>query len=516
MTNLFEDYLNDAPALRAFYAGRPEDVFRAPEAPPVWRKEVLGSLISTSTDATLPRGYENVIATGQQAGLFTGPLYTIYKAVTAILLAQQAQERTGAAFVPVFWLGADDHDFQEAAVAQFLTKDHQALRYEYRPEQNIDGFPMYRVPLEPSLHAFIDELSACVPASEHREAVQVFLHDTLSQSASVGEWCEQLLAGLFRGTPLLILPPHPPDVRQAAAGIIEQEIGEPLASTRLLNEAGRALDKLGYPPQIVKNDNECSFFLEMGHRRRKVLFERDHFILPQEDVAYSREEMRAMLHAAPEHFSPNVALRCIVQQALLPVSAYVAGPGEIAYWAQLKPLFAHFGQPMPVVYPRARAVITTTKLKKLMDKYGFTLGDLAQPTEVLVERALRRSAHHPALAAVAQRRGELEAAALRLIEDLTVKAARHPDLVEMAKGLNEHLRDGLDRLERRILRSDQAQTETVRRQIVRLSTALMPDRKPQERIYSVFSFLFEQGWELIPRLMNSLDVQASDTQEIEL
>lgn len=526
MPSLFEEYIAESPDVLPFFAGAARALFAAAPAAGPWDSALVDEIRAYQAQLggnTSFAGSEAVIVTGQQAGLFTGPLYTVYKAATAVLLARRIEAATGTACLPLFWVSSDDHDFEEVRTARFLTKKQETLSLRYTPgtkstETPVDwgGCPVHRIPASGELHDFIGKAAAETPGSEFRDEVAAALHQTLDESDSVAAWFARLIAWLFRDTPLVVFMPHLAAARKAAARVVLREIQEPLASTRLLNEAGQRLEALGFSPQVVKNEKECCFFLEVDGRRRKVLFEEGLYRLPEEGAAFPREELAALVQSEPERFSPNVALRCVVQQALFPAAAYVAGPGEIAYWAQLKPLFAHFGYPMPTVYPRARCVLTTTKLKRLMKKFGFSMDDLSLPQADLEERALRLVSRGPVSAIVQQRRGEIETALGALEQDLAALKKNGEPLRDMAQGLSGHVTAGLDRFERAARRGDKAQVEATRNQVRRLCTALAPERKPQERFYSVFSFLFAQGPEFIPCLLERLDIESFDMNEVEL
>ena len=516
MRDLVQEYLAADPELLGFYARPPKDLFATPPQAAPWHPELVTAIQGYNTRlGNVPQfnGDEALIVTGQQAGLFTGPLYAIYKAISTIRLARRLQAQFGVPCVPLFWVAGDDHDFEEVRTAYFLTKTHEPLSLTYAPEQPVDGRPMYRVPIEESLHALIEEAAARTPGSEFRDDVTRALHDTLDASASLADWAARLMARLFRDTPLILFAPHMPVARKLAQQVLAREVAEPLATTELLNQAGARLQKLGFTQQLVKGESECSFFLDMGGRRRKVLFEAGRYVLPEERLSCSIDEMQAFLTAAPERFSPNAALRCIVQQHLFPVAAYVAGPGEVAYWAQLKPVFERFSYRMPVVYPRARAVLTTLKLSRLLQKFGFTLDDLAGGHDALTERALRQVTRGPARDSVQQGRQAVETAFEELVQNL---AKQDQTAARMARHLHENVATGLDRIERSVLAADKAQVDAVKRQVARLCNALAPFRKPQERVYTVFSFLFEQGWDLIPRLIAGLDITSFQLNEVEL
>src|SRR5690606_27894596 len=235
------------------------------------------------------------------------------------------EARTGVRHVPVFWVGSDDHDFEETRSAHFLGKGDEPFTLTYAPAAGVDGRPMFRVPLEASLGEFIDRAAAETRGSEQRDGVVRFLRESLAQSDSFADWTARQLAWLFRGTPLLIVAPHWPAVRRLATPVLLREIEEPLRSTALLNGAGARLQELGYPPQVTKGDRECNFFLLVGDRRCKVVYDGGAFVLPETGQRFTVESLRDLAASEPERFSPNVALRCLVQQRVLSPAAYVAG-----------------------------------------------------------------------------------------------------------------------------------------------------------------------------------------------
>lgn len=453
-----------------------------------------------------------VISTGHQPTLFTGPLYTVYKAISAIQAAERIEEKHGVKCIPLFWIAGDDHDLEEASTVHVLTKKNEPHALNYAPE-NAEGRPLDAVPLDGSLEALAKEAAAVVPGSEFRDDVLDALLDSVKQANSMTEWMARLLARLFHGTRLVLFVPSLPRARELAAYVMRQEIEQPLESARRVNARGAALEKLGFTAQVVKGAADCNFFLDVDGYRRKVTFEADHFIAAESGSRFTKDELLAELDRNPGRFSPNVILRCVVQQHLFPTASYIAGPGEVAYWAQLKSVFEQFDLPMPVVYPRASAVLTTIKLNKLMKKYGLAPAQLGQDPERLVEHALAAEAKNPAIGALKSAR-EAVSQTLEELSRTTAKLA--PNATDTAKRLVDRTQEEFDRMERALLRVDDRKVETVRQQIERLCNALAPLRKPQERVFTVFSYLFDQGWELVPRLLRELDLDEFGLQEIEL
>ena len=499
-----------------FFTAMPTALWETPPAARAWSADLLTDIHEYQHrigGRGALRGDEVAVVTGQQAGFMTGPLYTIYKAVTSIRLARELEARFSVPHAPVFWVHEDDHDFQEVAAATLLTKQHELLELRYVPAADVVGRPVNRVPIEASLHALVDEAAHAGNGSEWREDIRSFLHEALDASTSYSDWMVRIMARLFQGTPLVLFSPALPAARRIAASVFARELENPTAAATLAHEAETALAAHGYSAQVSKRDDECAFFLLVEGHRRKVEFHGGQFVLPEENVTMSVAEMKGVLADHPERFSANVLLRGVVQQVLLPASAYVAGPGEIAYWAQLRKLFAHHGVAMPVVYPRARAVLTTMKLRKLCAGLGVTLDDLLGNPDDMRDRVLRRLVDSPEMRYLRDRRADVEAPAGALAVELE---SMSPVAGSMGAGLRRAIGSRLDRMERVLSRQHEDTRDAIEKRLRRVQNSLAPDRKHQERVLNVFSFLFSYGWELIPKLVQELDVDSFTMQEIEL
>lgn len=508
-----EAYRKESADLRPFYSAWPREIFnREPTTGQCWPglREELDAYHASIGNTPAEWG-DCFVVTGQQPALFTGPLYTIYKIATAIRLATEMSERQGIRCTPVYWQGSDDHDFNEARSATVLTRGHEPLTLTYEPLHDVAGLPMYRVPLDTSAHDLVDRAADSTPGSEFREDIRAFLHGSLDASSSLANWNARLIARLFAGSGLVIFTSELRSARFAATEVLKKEILDPLATTRLVNEAGARLSALNYEQQVAKGENECGFFLEVDGKRCKITFQDGGFFVPTAGLRFAPDELLGVLDAEPERFSPNVALRCIVQQRLFPVAAYVAGPGEIAYWGQFKPLFEYFDAPMPVVYPRAQCLLTTAKLNKLQSRLGLDAAhvvDWSAPDDIIT-RALRKSADNPFVTALQKRKSSIENELRGLEQDL----AKAP---VPAATLTDRVADAIESYERILMRADEARYETVRQQVTRLCNTFAPFRKPQERVYTIFSFLFEHGWDLIPRIVRDVDIESFGITEIEL
>jgi bacillithiol biosynthesis cysteine-adding enzyme BshC len=516
MGDLIAEYIQGSGDLQSHYSRPLSSLKETAPASSDWPK-TLAPAVSSYHQALggtpVLEGNESVIITGQQPGIFTGPLYSIYKAITAIKLSEQLSKQHDHPYVPVFWLGTEDHDFEEAASVYYLTKHHTASKLTYAPDSLAENLPMHEVPLDDRLVELAEEIMNESQGSEFREIIKTHLLESIEEADSLGDWVGRMLSRLFEDTPLVLFAPHIPEARRLSVPIIEKAIREPLECTRLINEAGQEMEAKGYPQQVAKNPNECAFFISEEQQRCKVTWENGTFHLPDTKRSFNEEELLGILYEDAERFSPNVALRCIVQQHLFPVEAYVAGPGELAYWGQFKPVFDWYEMPMPVVYPRARGVLTNPKIGSQMKSHGLRYEDMSQPETELTDHALKKISRHPGREKINESRVTLISAADELTQQLSAMDATAQ---RMSEKFHDGLRKRLEKIERVLIRSDEAQLEKVRNQVARLVQTLAPHRKPQERMMSIYSYLGEHGWDLIAKIENQLDIESFALNEIEL
>ncbi len=515
--SLYEDYITGQPEATGLFSRLPDAMFSEVWTNSMWASGMADAVNQTqetlSTAKEYAAGNELVIATGQQPGLFTGPLYTIYKAITAINLANRFRA-AGVPCIPLFWVAGDDHDFDECRTAHFFTKRSDLLSLTYVPrEVEVKDMPMCKVPLDTQVHKFIDRVAASCRGAEESEEIRGFLHESLNRSDSLAHWFALIMARLFRDTPLYVFLPWERAARIAALPVLVREIKNPLASTQLLFKQGKVLESLGYTPSIQRAANACNFFIERDGCRCNVYFEDNRYHVAGTQSMYTVDAMLELLHNSPEIFSPNVALRPIVQQQLFPVAAYVAGPGEIAYWAQLKPLFHFFSMVMPVVYPRARCVINTIKTSQMLRQYELD-SVAVMNNEDLLGRMLRITSANPAVEALNRYRKSLTEMVGEMRHEISESSI--PEAASAAERFERDLLGGLEKLERRLLHADKEKRQAVEGRIEKLRTLLAPMNKPQERVLSIFSFLFEHGWGLIDRMSADIELDTVELQEIEL
>ena len=516
MPSFKDAYIAGDTAVTSLFEKSLDSIYDSPPEARPWDPELIKAMrqFNARFDHHPPfKGNEAVVITGQQPAIFGGPLYSVYKAITTIKLADKISATHNIPCVPIFWVGSEDHDYEEAATIHYPDKDHKVQKVTLTPHSDQQDKALYEIELPGQIHELIDTLSDASLPGEFRDAIQSYLHESARNADSLSDWSTHLLVKLFQNTPLVFFAPHLHEARLASIPIIQKAIQNPLEVTQCVNQGAQAIQAIGYTPQVEKNPEECSFFLELSGIRQKVIYSNNTFHLPGLAQDYTESDLLAMLENNPETFSPNVALRCIVQQHLFPVMAYVAGPGELSYWGQFKSIFNRYNLPMPVVYPRVEVLLISKKLCQHLDTYSLKISDLSRSENDLIDSALRTATENQALINTASMRAELnpmlESWTKQLEEDSPVPNS-------MAANLHTEINRKLDRLERVILHIDTEKSDTVRRHIQRLYTQLNPNKKPQERVYTVYSFLFNHGWGLMDTLMQEIEIESFNINEVEL
>lgn len=315
------------------------------------------------------------VVTGQQPSLFGGPLYNLYKAVTAVKLAQRLEAQTGRAHVPVFWIANDDHELSRVDHVHVLLEDGRLEQVAWQREGARSVRPISSVRLDKGVADALEHFGAAAGRSPHREAVL----DLLSGFARLGERLTDafggLLGRLLEPWGLVLVDPSDARLRRLGMPRLAAELTFPPPTAVVARPATAAVAALGFPVQVPLRDDRLSLFCGRDERFR-VRCGPAGFQIGRGSGKLDAAALRARFEEAPEEFSPNVLLRPVYQDAVLPTAAYVAGPSEIAYFAQLKRVYELFDLPMPVVYPRLSATLVGTRAQALLRRTDRSLEDV--------------------------------------------------------------------------------------------------------------------------------------------
>ena len=441
------------------------------------------------------------VCTGQQTGLFGGPLFTLYKAFTAITLAARLEQTLRRPVVPVFWMASEDHDLPEADHVWLADRDGRLTRVRHTTWGSPNGFMPANLRLGPTIQDTLEQLRQVLPSTEFSDALLDALAGAYTPDRTLAEAFARWLTFLLGETGLVLVDGADSNLKRLAAGILRREIDEAPRTSAAILKVSHALRSAGYPAQIEARPDGVNCFLLQGGRRSLA---RDAAGLRLRDTgeAIAPATLRQIAQEAPERLSPNVALRPVVQDTLFPTLAYVAGPGELAYFAQLRPVYDIFDVPMPVIVPRATISLVEPRIAQLLGRFGVGLSDLIQEPEQLASRILRTQLPPDLGATLARARQGVEEI-FRQVGDAV--AAVDPTLRATAGQTSGHIKGHLDQLERKAVQALKRREADTGQQLQRLRDALMPGGKLQERVYPVLPYLAKYGVDLIRWLREKID-----------
>jgi bacillithiol biosynthesis cysteine-adding enzyme BshC len=510
MSRLGADYLHDFDRLARFYNGNPAD-------PAAWRdaiaraqryprqRDAVADVIAAqqrrrNAAASAVAALEQLrdpqtvaVVTGQQAGLFGGPLYTLLKTVTAVRLAARVRETYRVPAIAIFWADGEDHDWEEVRSCTVLDAEAGA-RSIALPSSPDSTRPVGRVTLDTTIEAALADLKASLPPTEFTPGLLDDLariyRPGVSMTAAFAAWIEALLGphGLvvYESSDLATKP--------LVAELFAREIEMGGASARRAIEAGAALQAAGYHAQVTPAEGSLALF-RMLEGREPIRVDGDTAVIG--DTRQPLAELAARARTAPHEFSSNVLLRPLVQDTLFPTAAYVGGPGETAYFAQMKEIYAAHGVPMPLIAPRPTLTLLDANALKFLTRHDVPLESLrAQDESVLND--LLAAALPPAVEASLE--SAMKAMDERLAAVTSAVSTVDPTLEGAARSTLTRMQDDLKKLQAKVIQAAKRKDETLRRQFKHAQAQAFPGGVPQERVIGFVSFLNKYGPALVERL----------------
>jgi bacillithiol biosynthesis cysteine-adding enzyme BshC len=452
--------------------------------------------------ATFERPDALVVVAGQQPGLFGGPLYTFYKALTAVALARDLAAASGRPVVPIFWVASDDHDFEEVRRAHVNDGGPEPRLLEWPVDPATAGASLSRVPVGGALAPMLEALETLLPPSEFRGPLLERLRDAYGDP--VRPWSEafaRFAGGLLAPLGAVVFDPSDAEAKRLALPVFEREIGLAGGSARAAKEAGEALERSGYHAQIARHGDELNLFWHGAHREAVRVTGDGSLRLAESGRTLRAEELLRLLRERPEDASPGVLLRPIVQDHLLPTAVYVGGPAEVAYWAQVAPLYPLFGTEGTAVAPRAGATLLEPRIAKVLDRFGLEWSALAGDVEQAVGGALRRLLPEDFPALFARERAGWDASFARLRDSVVAFDPSLRSAVDTSAG---HVAHQGELLEKKLMQVWKRRQEESVAQIRRAAGQLFPHGGLQERRLSILGFAARYGPGLLPRIAASL------------
>lgn len=516
---LAAEYTTRFAALEPFFAGDPADetAWRdaiAARARPAGTTTALATLLQAQQRARgapaaavaaagrLDDPRSVAVVTGQQAGLFGGPLYTLLKAISAIRLARQVEQTHGVPAVAVFWVDAEDHDLDEIRSCGILDADQRLERVSLSIAAPT-GTPAAAVRLGDEVTAVVDALAVTLPHTDFTADLIADLRGAYTTGRGLVDafavWLERLLGDLG----LVVFDPSDPAAKPLVAELFEREITSAGTTTSFARAAGDELRQAGFHAQVEPQPDTVALFL-LGDTRRVIRQAGDRLRVGDELV--DRTELLDRLRENAACLGPNVLLRPIVQDRLFPTVCYVAGPNELAYLAQLKRVFKHFDVPMPLVAPRISATLVDAAVLKFLRRHDIAVETLQPQDESelnrLLEAQLPETVDQAMRAAADTIRDRMQSVRAAVADvDPTLSGAADSTLGRMERDLRN--------LQNKVVQAAKRQDQTLRRQFARAQTQIFPQGSPQERAVGMVYFLNRYGPALIDRLVSDPTLDAS-------
>ena len=453
----------------------------------------------------LAQGNAFAVVTGQQVGLFSGPAFTLFKALTTVRLANYLTEQ-GIPVVPVFWLASQDHDLAEVAQVGILDDEYNLISLADHGDSPSPRSPVGNVRLTGESSQALARLEGCLPAGPPSQALLQDLRETYAPGATWVEAFGKFLARLLSRWGVILLNPLDPAVHHLSAEVYQQAFERASELRGKLLERSQVLIGSGYHAQVkVAEDSTLVFVTRKGSRLPVHEHDGEYSV---EGEGHTRlEELRQELSAGPIAFSPNALLRPLVQDTLLPTVAYVAGPSELAYLAQAQVLYQAFGRPQPVVFPRASFTLVDHRIQRLLEKYQLSLEDVW-----LGEQHLGGKIAAAGLAeGWSERFTQAQADMTGLLERLRSDIERlDPTLLDALQHAQEKILYQMDRLRGKVSRAGLSRSELLARHAQALARFLMPQKDLQERQVGGAYFLGRAGYELLPALLSQIRIDSPE------
>jgi bacillithiol biosynthesis cysteine-adding enzyme BshC len=531
-SRLFLDYLNDPVALRRYYPAavrfhhelqqRVPDVLGAYQVDRARVCDALEALnrswgagAETLQNIQLLRDADCVaVVSGQQAGLFTGPLYTIYKALSAVKLAGCLRQR-GTKAVSVFWIAAEDHDFAEVARAEIIGRDCQLKHVDVSADLHREGQPVGQVRVDESITGVIDELFELLPASEFAADMKALVSTAWQPGRGYVDSFATMMTSLLGSYGLIFLNPLDPQLKELAAPLYSSAARRATEIATAIEQRSQQLESEGYHAQVMATANSFPLFLhdENGARHAVARTEDGRYKAKETEREYTAEELAQLALESPKRFSPNVTLRAVVQDFLLPTIAYYGGSAEIAYFAQTAEVYRVLGRPATPILPRSSLTMIERHTGRLLERYDLTLSDFFEGIDSVITRVVEKYLGADTSKLFVETEQNVNEELDRLRQELETI---DPTLASALDTGRKKINYQLDGLRTRFVRAQMTRDEAAHRQLQRASDQLYPNKELQERHINITSLLARHGTYVIEWIYNAINIGSNEHQVVYL
>ena len=483
----------------------------------ILKAQYSNNIISKHTQQNLNLLKSNktiVVATGQQLGIMGGPLYTIYKTITAIKMCNYLKENhSDYNFVPVFWLEGDDHDYEEVRSFNILNNENQLLKLEYE-----DGLPIEmnrgsvgEQKFNGNIETLLNKLTESLRETEFKPIVLDFIKSIYKPDRTFLESFRELLLKIFDEYGLIIFNPIDPAVKKILIPVFSKQITDFADHTGTLVERSAELEEIYHAQVKVKPIN--LFLTDNNERLLIEPTETGEFRLKGKRKKFSKEEMLSLLESSPNKFSPNVLLRPICQDYLFPTGFYIGGPAEISYFAQVSPIYNIYGIEEPFLYPRSSATIVEKGVKTILEKNNLSYNDIFLDESELISKIVSASSEVNLDYLFTKTSEELNLLFEPITETLKSIDKTLSDLTVKSKN---RIEETLNFLKTKATEAENRKYDSTIRQLSKVRNVLYPNGNLQERELNFIYFANKYGMGFIDWIFNELSINKFEHQIIEL
>jgi bacillithiol synthase len=503
------DYLEDKPELRSFYSYRPDiegfkNVIanRSVTADRELLTKVLTeqySAISQLTTNNSQQVKENIallkevntytITTGHQLNIFAGPLYFIYKIVTAIKLAKQLKEQfPDNNFVPVYWMASEDHDFAEI---NYTNIGGKKVHWWYEASGATGR-------INPdTMRQALNQYKGVLGLEHHGGELADIVEKAYAGFDKLADATRYLVNALFGRYGLVIIDADDQRLKQQFAHIIEQDIiGE--NSFKNISATNEQLEKLGVHVQV--NPREINFFYLTDGLRERIVFEDGRYKILNTEISFSKEELQKHIEEHPECFSPNVVMRPLYQEYILPNIAYVGGGAEVVYWLELKSNFEHYKVDFPILILRNSGLLVPKRIASKIERMGLSTAGLFQNTDTIKNNWIKKHSEHQL-----SLNGELNGFKELFAKIKLLSQKVDPTLVRSAGAVEARLEHAIGNLEKKLIKAEKLNYQTRLEQVDHIKSELFPKESLQERTENFGLFYVKWGQDFIDELVRHFE-----------
>lgn len=453
------------------------------------------------------------IVTGQQLGILGGPLYTFYKIITIIKLSNHLNSRYDEFnFVPVFWLEGDDHDFNEVRAISVINNDNLLKKIGYKEEVEPDDAKksIGLTEFDESINEFFSQLDENLRDTEFKQSLLDKLKTFYEPGKTFKTSFRQLIHSLFDDLGLVLLDPQDKEIKDLLKPVFRKEINDFRDHTQQLVHISAKLEET-YHAQVKVHPVNLFFSTDDG--RYSIEPVDNEFRLKRKRKSFTKEELLELVENEPERFSPNVLLRPICQDYILPTAFYVGGPSEVSYFAQVLPLYDFFKIPAPIIYPRSSATLLEANIKKTLDKYDKSMTEIFLGVDELKRKVIDSLTENNVDDIFNETQNEIDIAFDRLREKLF---ALDKTIADTSKKYRGKIFNALNELKGKAEQAQNRKFEATLRQLDRASTIIFPATNLQEREINFIYFANKYGEGFLKKIFDELEIDKFEHQVIEI